>query len=170
MTDYSREIAIINALRLAFEKFKHHQNFSNRMRPYLTEALPEYYFHINVDHTQWGATQYTLGVWGNGLHHSDRISLYWTISDNHHCTWQEGFLGELDRHDLSDQQEREQDEERLLPELEKLNTEVENCVERAQKLIEKLPIPKSAKLRNEQCFWDRPSSELQKRFPFLFRG
>jgi hypothetical protein len=170
MTNYQQQIDIIKALRRAFEKFKHYKDFSNRARLYIQEELPaNYTFSIDVEHTQWGTVQYKCRVWGNGILFNDSVYLSWSDTvDSQRRSWQEGFLSELDRADMSDYQERERDEERLLPQLEDLNAQVERSLALATKLIEGLPIPSSAKLRDKTFFWDKPSPALRKKFPALF--
>ena len=174
MNIYEQKIEIINAIRSAYENFKQHQKFTSRIRPYLHDVLPGYTIYLYTDSSGRGAfntATHKIEIWGNGISHNDLVYLSWSDRDNgRDRTWQEGLLAELDRCDQSDYLERMKDEEKLWPTLNDLEVDVEGKIRQAKQLIEMLPIPKSAKLRDKQVYWDNPSMELRKRYPLLFGG
>jgi hypothetical protein len=164
--DYSRQIAIVTALRRGFEAVKHHQKFTKRMLPVFERELPGYTVSLSVEPGSFGFSR--LNVWGNGLSYDDGVRLSWVNSDRK--PWQEQMAEDLDRQDPSDTAERQEQEISLIPKLEALETEIARLRAEAESLVSSLPIPRSARLRAAPHFWSSPSSALAKKFPGLFRG
>ena len=69
----------------------------------------------------------------------------------------------------TDYAERARHEEALIPQLEKLNAEVEDRIRASRILIESLPIPLSTTKRNSQRYWSKASKSLANKFPLLFK-
>ena len=157
---FEHEQIILEGIRRAFEKTKHHQLFTGRVTNVIRAELPEY----TVSDFSYTGLQ-NLRVWGNGLNYDESIYLCWSA----HTPWQQGLEKELKRQDTSDYRERLRAELRILDEFEYLNQEVLNAKNQAQQLIESLPIPQASidkKFRDKT--WDRPSAELRAKFPALF--
>lgn len=159
---YEKEIAVVDALRNAYEKFKHIPNFGKRVLPFLYEAIPGY--NVTVSRKREHCTLMIDD--GKGF----SMRLMWACRDNNlPVPWQIGFLRALDGADAHDFAEREQHEQALIPQLEKLDSEVQDRVRAARILIEQLPIPMSATVRNNQDYWSEPSRKLKEQFPLLFQ-
>lgn len=167
-----KHIQINAALRGAFEKFRHHQSFTGRARGFIKDALPEYTVHVDAGNDGFGSLN-EIGVWGPGLPYAQRFHIMFSTPQGSETgvaprTWQEAFARELDRSDLSDHLERTADEERLLPELSTIEAKIRALTVEAHKLVANLPVPTAAVTRKEPLFWQTPSHELKKRFPFAF--
>ncbi len=163
---YEKQIEVIAALRKVFDKFSHYQTFTKRVLPFLREALPEYTVTIDVE-----GNRCIVKVWGNGIDYNDCVYITWScLEQSKPIKWQDGFLRALERADLSDYAEREAHEKALIPQLEKLNTEVQDRVRAARILIESLPVPMSATVRKDQHHWSNASRALCERFPILFKS
>lgn len=167
---YDEQITVVNAIRGAFEKFKHHKEFTNRVRPFLEEVLPEYTLSIDVDKVYSDCFRYAIKVWGKGIPYESCVYLRWSdLVNSKRQPWQEGLQFALNVADQRDYAERELHEKHLIPDLERLNAEVIDRIRAARILIETLPIPVAATVRNSQAHWSSPSSSLAKRFPVLFK-
>lgn len=163
--DYAQRIAVVNALRLAFLRVKHHQKFTKRILPILREELPGYTVSVSDD-----GHFCRVGVWGNGLvYDKTSINLSWcTTKDD--AEWVEKFQRELDINDCSDYAERQEEETKLLPQLEAIEAKIEALRAEAATMFETMPAPKSAKIRTSTSHWTRASYSLQKKFPLTFGG
>jgi len=155
-----QQIAVVLGLRRAFEKFRHHAQFTRRVKPFIVAELPGTTVSVEPDH--YGLR--TIRIWGNGLPYDNGVSLCWNGSK----PWAEGMAEALEIADSRDYAERVEAEESLKDKLDKLHAEVEKCRLAAAILIEQLPIPASATIRAESHFWDGPSSDLGKKYPLLF--
>jgi len=158
--DYSHQIHIVAKLREAFQTVKHHQTWSKRLLPAFQKALPAYTFSMGTV----GTSLHTLDVWGNGLPHSEHVHFCFHQSK----PWAEAFAEDLDRQDCSDSAERERDEAALCPQLDDIEGAIAGLRASAHRLIEALPVPKSAKTRREPHFWTSPSSALAAKYPEIF--
>lgn len=163
-------LKIHQAVMRAFSKFCKHQKFTERAKNYLKEELPEYTIYVNNGSKDF-LNYAELAIWGNGLPYNGAFR----ISFKSDSSWQENFLSQMDRMDCRDGLEREQDEIVLYPEFQSMEEElialldkIKNVRERAISQIKTLPIPESAKTRNNQVFWNDPSSKLREKFPNLF--
>ena len=157
-----QQIAVVLRLRRAFEKFKHHAQFTRRVKPLIQAELPNYTVSVEPDH--YGLR--TIRIWGNGLPYDNGVSLCWNGSK----PWAEGMAEALEIADSRDYAERAEAEEDLLPKLDKLHAEVERCRAAAAILIKQLPIPRTATIRAESHFWDGPTSDLGRKYPLLFES
>lgn len=164
--DMSQKIAVVAALRRGFEVVKHHQKFTKRMLPAFEKELPGYTVSLSVEPGDFGFAR--LRVWGNGLAYDDGVGLGWINSDKR--PWQERMAEELDRNDVSDYAERQEQEIAIVTKLEAMEREIERIRAEASKIFEELPVPKSAKLRSNECHWSGPSYALRDKFPGLFKG
>jgi hypothetical protein len=158
---YDQQISVVDGLRRAFEKFKHHQCFTRRVKPIIEKELPG--FTVAVSPCEGPVSLASVRVWGLGIGFGNAVTLCW-----HDKVWQTGFARELQRCDVRDYEEREQDEQLLQGLLDQMEKEVAALRGKAEDLIKKLPIPKSATIRAESVFWELPSSKLRKRCPLLF--
>jgi hypothetical protein len=134
--DYSRHIAIVQALRTAFDKIKHHQKFSKRIKPAIEAVLPEHTVYVGED-----GHFCRVQVCGNGLTYEQRVSLSW-VSDTQKG-WVAAMAEEIERADLRDYSERQDGEVALLPELAELDRQVRELRAKAKAMIAALPDPKS---------------------------
>jgi len=159
---YDQQISVIDGLRRAFEKCKHHQRFTKRIEAILQEELPG--FSVCVSPSEKPLSLSSVRVWGLGIEYGNAVYLCWNGSR----VWQEGFAHELQRADARDYEERQMDEQALYGQLDAMEAEMATLREQAAALVKKLPIPQSATLRAESVFWDTPSSTLRKRCPLLF--
>lgn len=167
---YESKIAVIDALRKAFESFKHLKEFNARAKPYIEKQLPGYSLHLYVDKS-FGSTIYHLEVFGVDIEYANCIHLHWTDKVNNQVVgWQGGFLNALDIADMHDYQERQVQEQNLIPTLERLDAEVKERIRAARVLVESLPVPHSATIRAAPHFWTSASYELSDRFPVLFKS
>lgn len=171
---YENKIKVIHAIRDAFEKFKHHQDFTKRMRPYIERGLEKVFqdsliTYINVERAPLGYNRYEIKVWGGPITHNDPVYVSWSdMEDSVRIPWQQGLQRALKQADMTDYEERLVDERTLIPALTELENQVKGRIRTARNLIKHLPIPKSATVRRTPEAWDSPSSELQAKFPFLF--
>ena len=158
---FQQQIAVVAGLRRAFEKIRHHAQFTRRVNPIIEAELPGYTVSVEPDH--YGLR--TVRVWGNGLpYENGSVYLCWNGSK----PWAEGMAEALEIADSRDYAERAEAEEDLLPKLDKLHAEVERCRAAAAILIKQLPIPRTATIRAESHFWDGPTSDLGRKYPLLF--
>lgn len=164
--DMGQKIAVVVALRRAFEAVKHHQKFTKRMEPAFEKELPGYTVSLSVEPGSFGFAR--LRVWGNGLAYDDCVSLQSINSEKR--PWQERMAEELDRNDLSDYAERQEAEIALVPKLEAMEREIERIRAESLRLFEELPVPSAAKLRSNECHWSGPSFALRDKFPGLLKG
>ena len=157
---FQQQIAVVAGLRRAFEKFRHHAQFTRRVKPLIVAELPGYTVSVEPDH--YGLR--TIRIWGNGLPYDNGVSLCWNGSK----PWAEGMAGAIEIADLRDYQERSEAEAPLKAKLDDLAARVEAARAEATALVAALPVPASATIRAEHHFWDRPSSELSQAYPLLF--
>jgi len=164
--DYRQEIAIVQALRVGLDKVKHHERFTKRIKPALESALPGYTVSVSDD-GHFARVQ----VWGNGLSYDDSVRLSWVTGPlaAGRKPWAEQMAEEIDRNDYSDYAERQVDEIALLPELDKVNAQIEALRAQAQAMIAALPKPAAVKLRTSDCHWSDASSALRDRYPLVFK-
>lgn len=167
---YMRRIAIVAAMRAVAKQFAHYKafpkkKFADALRAeFLRRALPEYVVYVGSP--SYSPTTVEIAVWGSGISHGNqlRLSLH-GMRDNMPTTWQSGLEAELDRADLTDKLEHVDSEETLVPELEAIEEQIAALRAKARAMWVRLPIPKSATIRRDACFWDRPSYEIRERFP-----
>lgn len=160
--DYSARVATINCVRLAFEKFKHHKNWSNRITPILQSELPHHIINLKIGSSK--KEPHELVIWGKSISFDNRIWIvFWSEP------WQKSFIEELDRTDPSDYAERQEQEIKLLPELNEIQSQIKMLRARAEILIVALPIPASAPLiRSTAEQWSEPSSALRRKYPTIW--
>jgi hypothetical protein len=165
--DYTQHNEVIVKLREGLDLVRHYQKFyPKRIEKKLAELLPLYTVRCSDD-----GHFARVAVWGNGLAYDKKIDLSW-ISSNYTReakTWQEKFAEDLDRNDLSDYAERQ---EQLMPHLAylaDLENRMQTIREEAAKKIAALPIPTSAKMRSNECFWNNAPCSLAEKFPLLFK-
>jgi hypothetical protein len=167
--DYSQQIAIVQAMRRAFEKVKHHQQFTKRIKPAFEAELPGYTVYVNPAYLNGNGGE--IAVWGNGVSYDDAVRVTWPKGlDGKELTWQEGFAYGIDRTDPSDYAEWQEHERAILPALEGYNRAVEDIRAKAAAMLADIPTPKAAKLRSDRAFWGHASYPLQDLFPLLFKG
>ena len=185
---YEKEIAVLAAIRGGVEKCKHHINFSKRIRPYIEQELeksfPEMYtrvgepvergyiVRVDVEHRSFG-DKYEILVWGKDIPYDKKICVSWAVRDS--ATLYNQFVYQCDICDPSDSAERALQEDELVPRLQDLENKAQLLLKQVEELrytalhyIAALPIPKSAKVRNEDHYWNKPSTELSAKFPLLF--
>ena len=155
--------ALIEKIRLVFESAKRFKSYTQRILTVFKTQMPDHHFYFKNNHS-WG--QVGLEVWGQGVSYNNRVIIDW--NEDKISVWQEGFLQGLERVSLSDSIERAEQEQELIPELERLENEAARIRNRAAELVRGLRVPESATLRNEAVYWERPSYELRKKFPLLF--
>lgn len=181
MNDYKQQIAIVKAIRLAIPDIQHYASVSKRIIPAIqsrlhaikTFGLTDYVVYLDTQKLPslvWGQEniRYYIRVWGNGLLSCDAVSLQWY--SNQFPEWQHGLQYALDVADMSDYQERMVAEQELIPQLEKINQHVRDMIMSARALIENLPVPTSATVRNDPLLWGQASHILQDKFPLLFKA
>lgn len=161
-TDLHAKLTVVNGLRRAFERFKHHAKFTKRVLPIIEAELPEYTIHVDGDGP-------TILVWGKGIRYENAVHVTCPRIDGPDQSWQARMAWDLDRQDPSDALERAEQESALIPALTELAEEVRARIEEAKKMIEDLPVPASAKVRADGYFWEQPSTDLAQRFPELFK-
>ena len=162
-TNYPQQIEVIAGIRRAFAKFKHHVNFTARMRPIIEAELPNYTVSVDPDHHGLR----TIRVWGNGLpYENGSVYLCWNGSK----PWAEGMAEALEVSDPSDYYERIQAEEAIRGQLAELEARAKSARAEARALITALPIPKAVTVRKDPVHWSGPTSELRKAFPLLFES
>lgn len=160
---YDQRISVVDAVRRAFEKFRHHREFTRRVKPFIEAELPGYTLSVTPD----DGTLSSIRIWGCGLDYNKScVYLCW----NHSKPWVEGLTEALAREDVRDHEEREMDERALYPSLDAMEAQMAALRQQAASMIEALPIPKAATLRAASHFWDGPSSALEDRYPLLFGG
>ena len=158
---FKQQIAVVAALRRAFEKIRHHATFTRRVKPIIEAELPGYTVSVEPDH--YGLR--TVRVWGNGLpYENGSVYLCWNGSK----PWAEGMAEAIEIADLRDYADRARAEEPLKAKLDALNACVEAARAEAEALIAALPVPTTATIRAAKHFWNSPSSELRKAYPLLF--
>jgi len=163
--DAQTQKQVIEALKKGFRKCRHHQKFTKRLEPiFQAEFGPDFYVRCAP------ASQNRLGwaeihVWGREIPFHERIRLGLTTGQG---DWQEAFLKEIQRVDCSDYEERQEQEKEFYSAFEQMEQSIAEIRGRALKMIESLPVPKSATIRAESCFWEGPSWELREKFPHLF--
>lgn len=163
--DYRQRIDVVAALRRAFEKVKHHQKFTKRILPALNAELQGYTVSVSDD-----GHFCRVGVWGNGLvYEKTGIHLTWCTTQDD-AQWVEKFQRELEINDCSDYAERQEEELKLVPQLEIIEAKIEALRAEAAELFETLPAPKSATIRTSHSTWSRASYSLQKKYPLTFQG
>jgi hypothetical protein len=160
--NYEQQIAIVAGIRRAFEKCKHHQQFSKRVKPIIEAELPGYTVSVDPDHHGLR----TINVWGNGLEYKDSVYLCWNGSK----PWTEGMAEAIEISDVRDYAERLAAEAKLTDVLSELEKLVVEARAQAATLIENLPVPKAATIRSEHPTWKNASGELRARFPHLFES
>lgn len=167
--DNQYRLDVINGIRRAAEKFKHHQNFTKRVTPYLEAEFPGKTVSIHTSQKRFDS--HRIGIWGGDIHYKELIEI--SFDSRKDKTWFEDLLYQLDVADPSDQMERERDEESIYFQ------DFENQIKMRQEAIDRikdialaqikdLPVPSSAKIRTSQCHWDSPSSVLREKYPHLF--
>jgi hypothetical protein len=164
--DYSKQIEVVKALRGAFDKVKHHKEWSKRLLKTFKEALPGYALSMGV--AEHGSLN-TLRVWGNGLHYeNDCVYVCFSIHENgKERSWQDGFMWALNRADHSDYAERQEQERALYPQLDDIAARIAELQNEAHAMIEDLPMPKSATIRGE-VHWKNASHALQAKYPEIW--
>jgi hypothetical protein len=162
--DYSKEIDVCKRLRAAFEDVKHYQSWSNRIKAKFQAALPEYTIALGAGECA-GALN-TLRIWGNGFDYNNRcVYLCWNTGQQ---PWQAGFLEALDIADPSDYQEWQESEKEELDALSAIERQIIALRQEADNRIKRLPIPKSATVRKNECHWQSPSGVLKAMFPNIW--
>ena len=110
---------------------------------------------------------YTNPITGNSAHVEVRVyersSMTGEAKD-----WRAQALVEIERQFSYDTDERARQEEAIFPALSAIEEEIKSLQARALMMIEALPIPSSATVRKDSCYWDSPSRELTKRLPATF--
>jgi hypothetical protein len=162
--DRSQASKVVAAIRRAMDKFRHHQAFTARVKPFIVAEVGEQYTVCVRSGNASTFALHEIDVWGAGIEYNDRVHMSWSASK----PWLAGMETELARCDNSDYEERLRDEAALHEKLRAMEAQVKALREHAAKLVEELPIPKSATLRAEPVFWQGPSSELREMFPMLF--
>jgi hypothetical protein len=160
--DYSQRIAVVQALRKAFERVKHHQAWSGRLKKAFQTVLPEYTISIGVG--EYAGALHNVRVWGNGLHYEDCVYVCFNAGK----VWQEGFSEELEIADCSDAAERQTQEVKLLPELEQIEAQIRALRAKAEALFTALPVPTSATIRKAEHFWSDASYALKGKYPNIW--
>ena len=56
--NYALHIPILDGIKSALENFKHYKEFTQRAKPFLQAALPDYTIHVGVDKKLSLATSY----------------------------------------------------------------------------------------------------------------
>lgn len=169
--DYAQRIAVVNAMRKALAKVAHHEKLTKRVRDEFEAALPGYTVRISTvgSGSMFGHDE--VSVWGNGLTYDEavtaslgRATAVWPRQlQDAGGSWSKAMALDLDRNDYSDIAEREQDETKLFPALDKIEAQIAALRLKAQALVAELPKPKSAKIRT----WDseNASSGLCAKYP-----
>ena len=160
-----QQIAVVDGIRRAFAKFKHHREFTRRVKPVLEAELPGY--TVSVDP---GASEHdlrTIRVWGNGLPYNNG-SVYLCWGQRAGGDWTTGLVEQIEICDNRDHAERREDEKKLERKLAALQAKVEAARAEAEALVAALPEPKAATIRKGHPTWAGPSSELAAQFPMLF--
>ncbi len=162
---HAQQIEVIAAIRRAFEKFKHHQTFTRRVKPILEAELPGYAVSVDLDH--FGLHTCTIRVWGKGLPYDNgSVYLCWNGSK----PWAEGMAEAIEISDMRDYAEREEQEKTLEDKLAELHALVEHARAEAEALVAALPVPTSATIRKNHPTWQGPTGSLRKAFPLLFES
>ena len=158
---YDQRIAVVDGLRRAFEKFKHHREFTRRAQPFIEAELPAFTVSVSP-----GSGRHNIHVWGAGIEFCDALHVSWSPSDG---SWIAEFLAALDIVDCRDREERAADEELLCPTLAAMDEQIRRLRREAAAMIKALPVPPSAKTRADPMYWEGPSVELKERFAALFK-
>ncbi len=158
---YDQRISVVDGVRRALEKFRHHREFTRRVKPLIEAELPGYTISVTPD----DGSLSSIRIWGCGLDYNhSSVYLCW----NHSKPWADGLTEALAREDVRDHEEREMDEQALYPRLGAMEAQMAALRQQAADMIAALPIPQAATLRAASHFWDGPSSALQARYPLLF--
>lgn len=167
---YESQNMVIAGIRNAYEKFKHYEKFTKRVRPFIQKALPGYTILLSIEVAQGIGKcghRYEINVYGKEIDHKNSVDIYFNdvYSD---MTWQQSLLDALDHRDARDYQERLAQEEELFPKLALLHDRVVSAQQEAFLMIANLPVPKSTIKRQQAWHWSDPSTQLKKKFPELF--
>jgi len=167
--DYSLYIPVLDGIKAALEKFKHYKEFTQRVKPFLEEALPGYTVSVQVDKKLSLSTSYHIGVWGKDIDYNHRVYLIWSdMSDSQPRPWLDGLLNALAVADPRDSLERQAEEAKHHSTFALINSEVEALIRKARSIVEAMPIPTCATVRNDHPCWKSASTKLRKEFPLLF--
>jgi hypothetical protein len=167
--DYSKHLPVLAGLKLAYQKFRHHTTFTQRVKPYIEAALPGYTVSVQVEKRSLIGNSYHIRVWGQDIDYDHAVSLTWNdhVSSEPQSWWQ-GLERAMEVADVSDSLERERLEREFYPTFALLNAEVTNLITKARDVIKAMPVPSSATIRAEHHMWKAASSKLRKEFPLLF--
>ncbi len=157
---YDQRVSIVDGLRRAFEKFKHHRDFSRRVTSFIEAELPAFTVSVSCENRR-----NSVRVWGAGIDFNDSVCVTWSQLE----PWVEGFAHAIDVADYRDHEERAIDEEGLCAKLSQMDAEIGRLRAQAAAMIEALPVPPSAKARANPVYWSGPSTELAERYPLLFK-
>jgi hypothetical protein len=157
---YGQRIAIVDGLRRAFEKFKHHHEFTRRTQRCIEAELPA--FTVSVS-SEYG--RHSIRVWGAGIEFRDALHVSWSPNG---ASWAGEFEAAVDVVDCRDREERAADEELLCPTLAAMDEQIRRLRLEAAAMIKALPVPPSAKTRADPMYWEGPSVALKERFAALF--
>jgi len=159
---YDQRISIVDGLRRAFEKFKHHREFSRRAQPFIESELPAYTVSVSCEHGR-----HSIRVWGAGVEYRDGVEASWSQSES--GPWTDALRRAIDVQDFRDHEERAVEEQMLHAFFAPMHAEIARLRAEAALMIKSLPIPPSATVRAEPMYWEGPSVELARRFPLLFK-
>lgn len=164
---------VIDAIRAALEKLKHHQAWGNgtKFGNALRAALGDRF-------TTYVATEYNLGkisVWGNGCDYVNRIFLCFNLDA---CgSWANSLAQEIERNDSRDVQEREEQEQNRVSVFGNLNVKLQEALravaairEQAAQEIARIPEPRCATIRKGHFIWKEPTGRLAAQYPDLFKS
>lgn len=167
-------VQICNAIRAGIEKTKHHERYTARVEKVIREEIEKVIPGAVLSFHSATSCLGTIRVWRRNF--NDCFFACWNWNnrrDGNH--WSAPILMELQRCDVTDRMEREEQENGLDVELSKLELQAREAMKtlesiraRALEYIGDLPVPKSATVRAESPYWGSPTEATRKRYPAIF--
>ena len=82
--------------------------------------------------------------------------------------WRKNALEDIERQFSYDYDQRAEQEAKHIDTFKHIEEQIKVLQAQARKIIEDMPVPARATIRNDKSFWMHPSAELRKRFPLSF--
>lgn len=176
---------IIDGIKRGVDKCAHHTEFTKRIGARIEQELPGYtvvtyhekagnFLREKCEIKVWGGPEGSFGTPAY-ISHDKGVFLSWRREKGQ--SWYEGCLHELQIHDSRDVEEREEQEEALVPQIIASDTRIQDLLaalkierENAVALFTTLPEPKRATVRKGNHCWQEPTYKMRARFPRVFAG